>query len=289
MSEADRYKYLLESAVQSAYQDEQEKLAQWAALGRLGVVAGKNLPRALPAAKRIAGKAAPRVLPALRGVGRWGQKQLYGLVGRAPGFGKAPTSEALKRIGVRGAGAPMAKGEATRKATEQAGKWHQRLARRVTGKSEKQQIADIAGKMRGEEEAGRELFRLTGGSLPGTVKAMATKPGQVMAKSFESMPTWEKAMLGGMSAYELAELRKLEELSPEERGGMIARKAVSVPLWLGTGGVAGFLPMMGAWTAGDVAAEEAGKAIGRAAEGNQPSNITPEQIQQLRQQLQAGK
>ena len=267
--------------MQAGYEDEFDKLGQ-------GVIAKPIITLGTKAAPAIA-KAAPAA--AKKGLGffaRHGKRLLYGLTGK--GLGKAPSMEALRELKMPGAVMKTTKELTEEAAGELASPTRsplQWLRTKATGKAPSQEaIKNLVSRRKTEQQAANELLRLTGGHLPGTAKAMVTKPIQTMGASFKSMGPGEKAFLGGYTAYELAGMRNFDEMTPEERGEYLARAAAGVPLWLGTGGLP-LLPQLAAWELGGRPIEAAGGAIGKAV-GGEPATeqtLTPEQAQILRQQI----
>lgn len=282
MSEVERYGMLLEAAARAGYEDELEKIAgAEMALIRPALFLGERLGPSIV-------KAAPVVSKAVKPVGRLGQRLAYGLTGRAPGLDKAPSRAALKNIGIEAAetkGTHAIEKEVAEELKSPLRSPVQWIKKKVTGKGPSADVVQALTKRKQEEAAAAEkLFELTGGHLPGSIKAMATKPIQTMGASYKSMGPGQKAFLTGITAYEAAGLRDLDEMSPEERGAYIARTAAGVPLWLGTGGISGFVPSLAAWELGGRPVEAVGGAIGKAIGGTAPE-LTPEQIQQMRNDL----
>ena len=300
----ERYAMLLESAIRSGYDDELEKIAgaEMAfirpalflgekvapAVLKAAPALGKAVSKAVPAIGGAAEKAAPAVVEAARPVTNFGKRLSYGLTGRAPGLGKAPTRGALKGIGIEAAeskGVHTIKKEVAKELESPLRSPIQWAKKKITGKGPSASVVEALTKRKQEEAAAAEkLFELTRGHLPGSIKAMATHPLQTMGASYKSMGPGTKAMLTGMTAAEVAGLRDLDEMSPEEKGKYLARTAAGVPLWLGTGGISGMIPSIAAWELGGRPAEALGGVVGKAVGGPQPA-LTPEQLTQMRTEL----
>jgi hypothetical protein len=265
MSEADRYKALLESAVETAYYDELQKL------GYVGVMS--QVPRWAQIAIK-AGKPTAAILPALAeaGVraggtlGRFGARQRYalglGVKGAKPGTPEHASR--LAELGLPGAKPVDPLSVRAKAITQEQEKWLPRLKRYIKGEEfpTEKALAAREAKLLAKAEGERELHELTKGTIPGVAKALATKPIKTMGAGLKAMPGYEKAMMagaGGMTAHELAQM---EGKTPEEKAESIARAATLVPLWTATGGMT-MLPQVATWIGGDELAAAAARAAGR--------------------------
>lgn len=308
----DRYNELASSAFESAYQDELEKLASGALVGGFGRLAAKVTPwltKSLPKAVASGARSVPTTAGAATKpglLGRFVTRQTHAL-----GLGKSLPAGAtaeqiaahearLAHAGVTGAKPIYQQGttkllpEVEKEIAEEAAKkaktgWGSRLKRVVQGGKfdEASEAARIGKQLTSEREAARRMYELTGGSIPGSAKALLTSPIQTMGAGWKSMPTWQKYLMGGFGAMQAKELAEMEGKTPEEKAEIIARSAVLAPLWLGTAGIAPLLPSTAAWLGGEEAAVHGAKALARATHpGQYPKKyeLTADDVQAIREQ-----
>ena len=289
-----RYNALISSGFETAYWDEMEKMGFLQPLGQ-------GVARVLPWAAKLLPRSAAVAGKATTGAAAAGKASGPGLLGRfairqkhALGLGGKYTPAQLQQAGVRGAvpkTQAQIEGEAIKKVREG---WIPRAKKFIMGKKydEAAEIKRLAGRMGKEEAAAAKLYEMGATSLPGAAKAMVTQPGQLMGAGWKSMPRWQKYMMGGFGAMQAKELAEMEGKTPQEKAETLARSAALAPLWLGTGGVAGMLVPMAAWTAGEEGAVAGAKALARKMHPNAPATsapqLGPEEIEYMRQMAPEG-
>jgi hypothetical protein len=279
MSTESRYQALIESVVETAYYDELQKL------GYLGVMS--QVPRWAQVAIK-AGKPAAAILPFLAetgvraggAVGRFGARQRYAM-GLGVKGAKAGTPEQAARLGelaIPGA-KPIDPSKIRAQAiAEEQSKLIPRIKRKIKGEklvhgtpSTEKALAAREAKILGKQQAEAKLHELTKGTLPGTIKAMVTRPGQVMGAGWKAMSPLEKTFVGGSGVLAARDLSQLQGKTPEEKAESISRAATLAPLWIASGGMTA-LPSMALWMGGDELAAAGARRIGKAIGGS------PEQL-----------
>lgn len=227
-SQEDRYKELLLSAAVNGYLDEREKLAEAISTGVKGVAKG------LPLLSKI-----------MRGL-----KTQHYMIRGPKAFGVKTTEEALPFLkgldpsgdvfrGARMATPPELRTRAVSQ-LEGLGGWK----KKVFGAPSEDKVKKRMNKLLQGELSKKKLFDMTGGTYYGAGKSLAKNPIKTMRHGWKTLPTHEKAMMGGFSAMTASDLANWKNMTPEQKAEALVRAGLEAPVWLATGGMGGFISPM---------------------------------------------
>lgn len=196
--------------------------------------------------------------PWLRRLARWGGRQMYAIAGTLPGLSRLPKVEQTSVLRTIRAGLPGAEQELAD-------------ARRLLARARAKKgttASEIAGLKRGiiNAQARRDLARMGGGTLFGSLKSLATQPAKTLRLNWKAMNRLEKGMFVGSGAYGGYQFMRPQPgtygTGPDalyaNRGEHLGSEIGSNVGWLATGALP-FGPMMGA----SLLLERAGAIPGR--------------------------